>query len=189
MYCRSRSEKWEAALKKTQSNAPQRANLLTALTSFSKRNENQLLRFVTRVQITTICQLLEQWSNLSCRIYTAFPNYLLLFRGNNCHVNASQCDVYTSLCLSFSLIEGTDSNHATVMKHVCVCIIQHGKSNSVGLSLERSFIVAIFMVVKDVDMEWATTCQKQESLSYVCFQRSEKYFSLLESIKKKAVPV
>jgi hypothetical protein len=39
------------------------------------------------------------------------------------------------------------------MKHVCVCIIQHGKSNHVRLSLERSFIVAILMVVIDIDME------------------------------------
>lgn len=55
-------------------------------------------------------------------------------------------------------MQDTDSNHATVTKHVWVCIIQQGKSNSVGLSLERSFIVAIYTVGLDIDMERATAC-------------------------------
>ena len=67
-------------------------------------------------------------------------------------------------------MDDTDSNHATVVKKTFgECIIQQGKSNCVGLNLERSFIVAMFKVVIDIDMERATTCQNQKSLSYICF--------------------
>lgn len=66
-----------------------------------------------------------------------------------------------------------------------MCIIQHGKSNSVGLDLERSFIVAIPTVVIGIGMERATTCQNRESLSYVCFKRSESISRYLSALKIK----
>ena len=66
-------------------------------------------------------------------------------------------------------MEDTDSNHAMVIKRVCVCIIQHGKSNPAGLGLERSFIVTILTVEMYINMERAETCQNRKPLSYVCF--------------------
>jgi hypothetical protein len=99
----------------TQSNTIQRANLSDhCQTASFASNDNNLRLFATRVQTSTICQILEQWSNLwSGPIYAVFP-YLLVcvcmwvpgrvdvcMRIRACRLAISACNAFAPYLTSF----------------------------------------------------------------------------------------
>ena len=71
-------------------------------------------------------------------------------------------------CLCCSLMEDTDSNHATFIKHVCVCVIQHGDFKT--FHAEFRTVVYYYRCYGRDKYQYGTSQNLSEpGISFICF--------------------